>query len=196
MLPGPFHCGACLYYPSEYTCFTLWARSKQRRKDQRPASRCFGHISVVYMNAKGTYIKYYKLWKIYVLNQNILMSLLKYISAFGDNFQNLPTISQQFCKPLKRWEDVAPVCIFPFFKILPHIHYQQHSPCRYVSEELFLAYHVHAMDSALQYQLHQSLPHPSIHPSIHFLYPLNPSVGSRGGWSLSPYHTRLKNNKT
>ena len=23
------------------------------------------------------------------------------------------------------------------------------------------------------------------HPSIHFLYPLNPSVGSRGGWSLS-----------
>jgi len=24
-----------------------------------------------------------------------------------------------------------------------------------------------------------------IHPSIHFLYPLNPSVGSRGGWSLS-----------
>ena len=24
-----------------------------------------------------------------------------------------------------------------------------------------------------------------INPSIHFLYPLNPSVGSRGGWSLS-----------
>ena len=24
-----------------------------------------------------------------------------------------------------------------------------------------------------------------IHPSIHFLYPLNPSVGSQGGWSLS-----------
>ena len=27
--------------------------------------------------------------------------------------------------------------------------------------------------------------YPSIHPSIHFLYPLNPLVGSRGGWSLS-----------
>jgi len=25
----------------------------------------------------------------------------------------------------------------------------------------------------------------TIHPSINFLYPLNPSVGSRGGWSLS-----------
>ena len=24
-----------------------------------------------------------------------------------------------------------------------------------------------------------------IHPSIHFLYPINPSVGLRGGWSLS-----------
>ena len=24
-----------------------------------------------------------------------------------------------------------------------------------------------------------------LHPSIHFLYPVNPSVGSRGGWSLS-----------
>ena len=24
-----------------------------------------------------------------------------------------------------------------------------------------------------------------VHPSIHFLYPLNLSVGSRGGWSLS-----------
>ena len=27
--------------------------------------------------------------------------------------------------------------------------------------------------------------HCKIHPSIHFLYPLNPSVGLRGGWSLS-----------
>jgi len=30
------------------------------------------------------------------------------------------------------------------------------------------------------------------YPSIHFLYPLNPSFGSRGGWSLdrSPHHHR------
>ena len=29
------------------------------------------------------------------------------------------------------------------------------------------------------------LPDSIVHTSIHFLYPLNPSVGSRGGWSLA-----------
>lgn len=32
----------------------------------------------------------------YVSNQSILMSLLKYISAFGDNFQNLPQLHNNF----------------------------------------------------------------------------------------------------
>lgn len=140
MLPGPFHSGACLYSPSENTCFTLWSRSKRRRWDQRPASRCFGHICVVYMNAKGTYIKYYQLWKIYVLNHSILMSLLKYISAFGDNFENLLTISQQFCKPP------------PDSKFHHILAINSTVPCRYVSEGLSRAPTVHAMDLTPQDQ--------------------------------------------
>jgi len=35
-----------------------------------------------------------------------------------------------------------------------------------------------------------------VHPSVHFLYPLNPSVGSRGGWSLSQRSTQRQTRQT
>ena len=39
--------------------------------------------------------------------------------------------------------------------------------------------------AGVNYQQKSTLHEMFYSPSIHFLYPLNPSVGSRGGWSLS-----------
>lgn len=59
-------CLACLPSGGKKKHVLLWVRSKYLNWDQRAELQSFGHICVVYVNAKGNCIKYYKLWTIYV----------------------------------------------------------------------------------------------------------------------------------